>query len=103
MWIDTAGMLAGAAMLLSVGWLAGVLTSSLTDRRLDAEKSEPPPDDICGLCGRPGADKVPSPVRWPGERVSCEPLVHAECEDDEARAAMERLTVDERSAFLRSF
>jgi hypothetical protein len=24
-------------------------------------------EDICGLCGKPGADKYKHPVRWPGE------------------------------------
>ncbi len=25
--------------------------------------------DICGLCGLPGADKYAHPMHWPGERV----------------------------------
>jgi hypothetical protein len=24
--------------------------------------------DICGLCGEPGADKIPHSVYWPGEQ-----------------------------------
>lgn len=31
-------------------------------------------EDICGL---PGADKIPHPIRWPGERVPDTDFVHA--------------------------
>jgi hypothetical protein len=37
-------------------------------------------DDICGLCGNPGADKFAHPEHWPGERVPDGPLVHSDCE-----------------------
>ena len=44
-------------------------------------------DDICGLCGLPGADKIPSQAHWPGERASDMPFVHAECERAECEMA----------------
>ncbi len=59
------------------------------------------PDDICGLCGQPGADKIPHPVYWPGEQRPDTDLVHAECEDAETHRACEALTPAERAAFLR--
>jgi hypothetical protein len=40
-------------------------------------------EDICGLCGLPGADKIPHPIRWPGERRTETDLVHTECEKEE--------------------
>lgn len=36
--------------------------------------------EICGFCGQPGADKVPHPVRWPGEDSAGTDYVHASCE-----------------------
>lgn len=59
-------------------------------------------DDICGLCGEPGADKLPHPVYWPGERVPNTDLVHAECEQEECSRAHAALTDRERQAFLSS-
>jgi len=44
-------------------------------------------DDICGLCGDPGADKFPRPKHWPGEKVPNTALVHAKCEEEECRRA----------------
>jgi hypothetical protein len=60
------------------------------------------PDDICGLCGQPGADKIPHPVYWPGERRPITGLVHQACEDEECRRAHTALTPAERESFLRS-
>lgn len=60
------------------------------------------PEDICGFCGLPGADKVPHPVRWPGEESAGTELVHTECEDAECLRAFEALTPKERAAFLRT-
>ena len=45
------------------------------------------PEDICGLCGEPGADKEPHPCHWPGEQVPDPYLVHAECEREECARA----------------
>ena len=59
-------------------------------------------DDICGLCGKPGADKYAHPVHWPGERVPDGPFVHAECEDEECRRAHAELSDRQRESFLRS-
>lgn len=59
------------------------------------------PIDICGLCGEPGADKIPHPHRWPGERAPDTPYVHAACEDEECSRAHAALTDAQRNAVLR--
>jgi hypothetical protein len=58
-------------------------------------------EDLCGLCGQPGADKLAHPVHWPGEQVPDGPLVHAACEDEECRRAHARLSDKQRRDFLR--
>lgn len=58
-------------------------------------------EDICGFCGEPGADKMPHPVRWPGEESARTELVHAECEHEECRRAHAELTDQQRKSFLR--
>jgi hypothetical protein len=58
-------------------------------------------DDICGICGQPGADKIPHPVRWPGEADPGTELVHADCEQEECRRAHRELSDHQRRAFLR--
>lgn len=57
-------------------------------------------EDICGLCGLHGADKIPQPVYWPGEQRPDTNLVHAECEEEECRRAHAALSPSERDAFL---
>lgn len=69
---------------------------------LDREKEAAEGEDLCGLCGKPGADKVAHPNYWPGERRPTGPLVHAACEDEECRRAHAELSDAERAAFLRS-
>lgn len=59
-------------------------------------------NDICGLCGQPGADKMAHPMHWPGECIPDGPLVHAECEEEECRRAHALLTDEQRQRFLRS-
>lgn len=59
-------------------------------------------EDICGFCGEPGADKVPHPMRWPGEASAGTELVHAECEQAECRRAHAVVTDRAREDFLRS-
>lgn len=44
-------------------------------------------DDICGLCGEPGADKYKHPCHWPGEQNPDGEFVHAECEQAECARA----------------
>jgi hypothetical protein len=44
-------------------------------------------DDICGLCGLPGADKIPHLCHWPNEAISDTGLVHADCEQEECQRA----------------
>ncbi len=58
-------------------------------------------EDICGLCGEPGADKAACPVGWPGQRTPATPYVHSECEEAEACRAMEALTPGQRAAAIR--
>ena len=59
-------------------------------------------EDLCGFCGRPGADKVPHPVRWPGESAAGTPYFHATCEDEECRRAHALLSDEQRLNFLRT-
>lgn len=56
--------------------------------------------DICGLCGKPGADKMPHPCYWPGEQRPDTDFVHAECEARECERAHATLSPQEREAFL---
>ena len=58
-------------------------------------------EDICGLCGGPGADKLAHPIHWPGEQVPDGPMVHSECEDAECRRAHALLTPEQRDRFLK--
>ena len=59
-------------------------------------------DHICGLCGMPGADKIPHPMYWPGEQRPNTNFVHAECEDEECKRAHAELSPQEQEAFLGS-
>ena len=59
-------------------------------------------DDICGFCGCPGANKIPHPIRWPGEAHPGSELVHAECEQEECSRAHSKLNDAQRRDFLRS-
>ena len=59
-------------------------------------------DDICGLCGGPGADKYAHTCYWPGETHPDGPLVHADCEAEECRRAHSALTTKQRESFLRT-
>jgi len=59
-------------------------------------------NDICGLCGLPGADKYKHPIHWPGEQNPEGGFVHAECEKEECKRAHGLLSDQERLAFLRS-
>ena len=60
-------------------------------------------EDICGLCGEPGADKYAYPTHWPGEKVPDGPLVHETCETEECARAHAALTDEQRRDFLRDF
>lgn len=44
-------------------------------------------EDICGLCGEPGADKIAHPEHWPGEQVPDGRMVHDDCEREECGRA----------------
>ncbi|MGB9154386.1 MAG: hypothetical protein WCD70_15005 [Alphaproteobacteria bacterium] len=58
-------------------------------------------EDICGLCGKPGADKMPHPLHWPGEQEPDTDLVHAECEQEECGRAHAELSDEQRRNFLK--
>lgn len=59
-------------------------------------------EDICGLCGKPGADKMAHPMHWPGEAIPEGPYVHAACEEEECRRAHSLLSDKQRESFLRN-
>lgn len=44
-------------------------------------------EDICGLCGLPGADKIHHPCYWPTEQHPETELVHSKCETEECERA----------------
>ena len=62
----------------------------------------PDPEDLCGLCGHPGADKFHHPVYWPGEQRPGSKFVHAGCEEEECRRAHSVLSPAQREAFLKT-
>lgn len=57
---------------------------------------------ICGFCNKGGADKIPHPIRWPGEESAGTEFVHKDCEDAECRRAHSMLSSEEIAAFLYS-
>ncbi len=59
-------------------------------------------EDVCGFCGEKGADKIPHPIRWPGEESAGTEVVHAECETEECQRAHAALTEEQQKSFLRS-
>ena len=65
------------------------------------EPQTTPDNDICGLCGLPGADKYPHPIHWPGEQVPDTELVHADCEQEECHRAHAELSDEQRKSFLK--
>ena len=71
-------------------------------KQVEALKDGGEDEDICGLCGEPGADKMPHPEHWPGEEVADTELVHAECEQAECARAHTALTQQQREDFLRT-
>ncbi len=62
-------------------------------------------EDICGLCGEPGADKMAlwtgGGKYWPNETVPETEMVHQSCEQDETERAFDELAQEEREAFCR--
>lgn len=58
-------------------------------------------EDICGLCGLPGADKIPHPIHWPDEAIPNTPYVHASCEAEECQRASDMIQGEARMQFLR--
>ena len=61
--------------------------------------------DICGLCGEPGVDKMArwtgGGIYWPGEARPDTELVHQWCEQEETRRAHDALSQAERDAVIR--
>jgi len=82
-------------------WIDDALNgkSAFIDRDFSAPIDE---ENICGLCGDPGADKIAHPTYWPGERRPDGEMVHAECEQSECGRAHAALSDAERKSFLRS-
>lgn len=72
----------------------------VSDYEEDEKQAEEIEDDICGLCGEPGADKIRHPIHWPGETVPDSEYVHASCEDEECRRAHSVLSQEEREKFI---
>lgn len=70
--------------------------------QLAIDEIEGDEQDICGFCGQPGADKVPHPHHWPGERSAGTDYVHAACEQEECTRAHSQLNNQQRDSFLRS-
>jgi hypothetical protein len=58
-------------------------------------------DDICGLCGLPGANKIPHMEYWPNERRPDHPLVHPECEIEETERAFLALSEEDQERQIR--
>ena len=71
---------------------SGLMTLSLEGDRMD--------EDICGLCGLLGADKIPHPIYWPDEMRPNTLYVHAECEREECERASALCQGKERDDFL---
>lgn len=67
---------------------------------LEALKEDEDNEDICGLCGEPGADKFAHPCHWPGEQHPDGELVHRECEEEECKRAHTVLSPEQRKAYL---
>jgi hypothetical protein len=92
----------GARIGRSVAAIAGAATDV---GGAGAEVAEASDNDICGLCGQPGADKMAmwtgGGIYWPGEHIPDAELVHAECERDETRRAHAALTQQQRDAVIR--
>ena len=63
-------------------------------------------EDICGLCGQTGADKMAlwtgNGIYWPGEEIPGTEFVHAECERAETERAHSALTQPQRDAVVRA-
>lgn len=59
-------------------------------------------EDICGLCGNMGADKIPHAKHWPGERIPDTWLVHSDCEAEECHRAYLLMTDKQRHDFLKN-
>ena len=63
-------------------------------------------EDICGLCGLGGADKMAmwtgGGIYWPGETRPETEFVHAECEMEETKRAHAALSQPQRDAVIRA-
>ena len=74
--------------------------------RLPRPKNDGDIDDLCGLCGQLGADKMAmwtgGGIYWPGEIRPDTEFVHAECEEEETRRAHAALSQKQRDAVIRA-
>lgn len=73
-----------------------------TEAEPEVEAEDAAVDDVCFLCGQPGADKCAHPIHWPGEAGAAGTLVHAACEQEECERAHACLSTQERQSFLRT-
>ena len=80
-------------------------TRFLREQERIGEAVEEDEEDICGLCGEPGADKMATwtggGVYWPGEEIPDSEFVHDECEREERARAHSLLSTEEIRAILR--
>lgn len=71
-----------------------------------SERIDENADDICGLCGEPGADKMArwtgGGIYWPGETKPDTEMVHAECEREETARAHAALSQRQRDQVIRA-
>lgn len=78
------------------------MPNGMTTGSGDVQEYPDADEDICGLCGLPGADKIPHPIHWPQERVPDTDLVHAECEQEACAEGAAKCQGREREQFLAS-
>lgn len=89
---------------MAAGWSeheARQWAKDLVQRYNDAEKGGND-HDVCGFCGEIGADKIPHPIHWPGEKSPGSDFVHSECEQEETARAHNLLSQEHRESFLRA-
>jgi hypothetical protein len=71
---------------------------------LCAAGKPPEQQEICGLCGEPGADKMAlwtgGGIYWPGEEKPETEMVHAECERQETTRAHAALSQSQRDRVI---
>ena len=72
-------------------WANSIVTAPALTALVIGDDSE----DVCGLCGETGANKVPHPMYWPGEQRPGSQYVHMGCEREESNRAFKLLTPEQ--------